>query len=82
MRPFVKRNKTDYANAKALVEAYGNGEIRAVPIKSTEQQVLTSLHRTREGWMAQRTARLNALRGLLREQGVFIPVGRAPSSPP
>jgi len=75
VRPFVKRNKTDRADAKALVEAYRNGEIRPVPIKTPEQQVLTSLHRMREGWMAQRTARLNALRGLLREQGVFIPVG-------
>lgn len=75
VRPFVKRNKTDRSDAKALVEAYRNGEIRAVPIKTPEQQVLTSLHRMREGWMAQRTPRLNALRGLLREQGVFIPGG-------
>jgi transposase len=75
VRPFVKRNKTDRSDAKALVEAYRNGEIRAVPVKTHEQQVLTSLHRLREGWMAERTARLNALRGLLREQGVFIPVG-------
>lgn len=75
VRPFVRRNKTDRSDAKGLVEAYRNGEIRAVPIKTVEQQVLTSLHRLREGWMTQRTARLNALRGLLREQGVFIPVG-------
>lgn len=75
VRPFVRRNKTDRADAKALVEAYRNGEIRPVPVKTPEQQVLTSLHRLREGWMAQRTARLNALRGLLREQGVFIRVG-------
>jgi len=77
VRPFVKRNKTDRADAKALVEAYRNGEIRPVPVKTPEQQVLTALHRLREGWMAQRTARLNALRGLLREQGVFIPLGPA-----
>jgi transposase len=75
VRPFVRRNKTDRADAKALVDAYRNGEIRPVPVKTPEQQVLTSLHRLREGWMAQRTARLNALRGLLREQGVFIRVG-------
>jgi transposase len=77
VRPFVRRNKTDRSDAKALVEAYRNGEIRPVPIKTPDQQVLTSLHRLREGWMAQRTARLNALRGLLREQGVFIRVGAA-----
>jgi len=75
VRPFVRRKKTDRADAKALVEAYRNGEIRPVPIKTPGQQVLTSLHRLREGWMAQRTARLNALRGLLREQGVFIRMG-------
>jgi transposase len=75
VRPFVKRNKTDRADAKALVEAYRNGEIRPVPVKTPEQQILTALHRMREGWMAQRTARLNTLRGLLREQGVFIPLG-------
>lgn len=77
VRPFVRRNKTDRSDAKALVEAYRNGDIRPVPVKTPEQQVLTSLHRLREGWMAQRTARLNALRGLLREQGVFIRVGSA-----
>jgi transposase len=75
VRPFVRRNKTDRADAKALVEAYRQGEIRPVPIKSIDQQVLTSLHRLREGWTTQRTARLNALRGLLREQGLFIRMG-------
>jgi transposase len=70
VRPFVRRNKTNRSDAKALVEAYRNGAIRPVPIKTPEQQVLTSLHRLREGWMA----RQNALRGLLREQGVFIRV--------
>jgi transposase len=75
VRPFVKRNKTDRADAKALVEAYRNSEIRPVPVKTPEQQILTGLHRMRQAWMAQRTARLNTLRGLLREQGVFIPLG-------
>ena len=75
VRPFARGNKTDRSDAKALVEAYRCGEIRPVPVKTPEQQVLTSLHRLREGWMAERTARLNALRALLREQGVFIRVG-------
>jgi transposase len=77
VRPFVRRNKTDRADAKALVEAYRHGELRPVPVKTPEQQLLTSLHRVRAGWMTERTARLNALRGLLREQGVFIRVGSA-----
>ena len=44
-------------------------------MKTVAQQVVTSLHRLRQGWMTERTARINALRGLLRELGVFIPVG-------
>ena len=75
VRPFVRRNKTDRTDAKALVEAYRNGEIRPVPVKTAEQQVLTTLHRLRAGWVRERTARINALRGLLREQGFFIRVG-------
>jgi transposase len=46
-----------------------------VPIKTVPQQILTSLHRLRQGWMRERTARLNAVLGLLRELGVFIPAG-------
>ena len=46
-----------------------------VPVKSVSQQVLTSLHRLRSGWMSERNARINCLRGLLRELGVFIPTG-------
>jgi transposase len=75
VRPYVKRNKTDRTDAKGILEASRNEDIHPVPIKTVPQQVLTSLHRLRQGWMAQRTARLNALRGLLRELGVFIPVG-------
>jgi transposase len=46
-----------------------------VPVKTPEQQLLTALHRVRAGWVRERTARLNRLRGLLREQGFFIAVG-------
>jgi transposase len=75
VRPYVKRNKTDRTDAKGILEASRNEDIRPVPIKTVPQQVLTSLHRLRQGWMTERTARLNALRGLLRELGVFIPLG-------
>ena len=75
VRPYVKRNKTDRTDAKGILEASRNEDIRPVPVKTVPQQVLTSLHRMRQGWMTERTARLNALRGLLRELGVFIPVG-------
>jgi transposase len=75
VRPYVQRNKTDRTDTKGILEAYRNEDIRPVPVKSVSQQTLTSLHRLRSGWMTERTARLNALRGLLRELGVFIPVG-------
>jgi len=75
VRPYIRRNKTDRADAKGILEASRNDDIRPVPVKTVNQQVLTSLHRLRSGWMHDRTARLNGLRGLLRELGVFIPVG-------
>jgi len=76
VRPYVLRNKTDRTDTDAMLEAYRNKQIRPVPIKSVTQQVLGTLHRLRSGWLGERTARINALRGLLRELGFFIPVGR------
>jgi transposase len=75
VRPYVLRNKTDGADAQALLEAVRNEAIRPVPVKSVDQHGLGALHRLRSTWMATRTARLNALRGLLRELGFAIPVG-------
>lgn len=75
VRPYVLRSKTDAADAKGLLEALRNDAIHAVPVKSVEQQTLASLHRMRSAWMATRTARLNTLRGLLRELGIVIPTG-------
>jgi len=75
VRPYVLRNKTDGADAKALLEAVRNETIRPVPVKSVDQHVLGALHRLRSTWLATRTARLNTLRGLLRELGFVIPVG-------
>jgi transposase len=75
VRPYVLRNKTDGADAKGLLEAVRNDDVRSVPVKSVDQHVLAALHRMRSAWMATRTARLNTLRGLLRELGFSIPVG-------
>lgn len=75
VRPYVRGNKTDRADTKGLLEAYRNEEIRPVPVKSVAQQTLGALHRLRSAWLACRTARLNLLRGILREQGHAIPVG-------
>lgn len=74
-RAYVRRNKTDAADAAALIEAARCPDIRPVPIKSVDQQALQQLHRLRSQWMAARTARLNFLRGTLREFGISIPLG-------
>lgn len=72
---YVRRDKTDRGDAKALLEAARNDEIRPVPVKTADQQMIASLHRVRTTWLATRTARLNTVRGLLREFGVVIPIG-------
>ena len=76
VRPYRRRHKkTDRTDAKALLEADRNEEIEPVPIKTVEQRGLAALHRLRSAWMETRTARLNGVRGLLREHGHFIPRG-------
>jgi transposase len=75
VRPYVPRNKTDRADAKGLLEASRNEGIRPVPVKSVAQQTLGALHRLRSTWQGTRTARINTVRGLLREFGITIPVG-------
>jgi transposase len=75
VRPYVRGNKTDAADAAALLEAARCADIMPVQVKSIEQQCLQGLHRVRSGWMATRTARINAMRGLCREFGVIIPAG-------
>lgn len=77
VRPYVGRNKTDRSDVKGMLEADRNSAIRPVPVKSVDQQQMTALHRVRSTWKATRTARLNMLRGLLRELGVVIPLGAA-----
>ena len=76
VRPYVMRNKTDRSDVDALLEAFRNEQIRPVPIKTVTQQVIATLHRLRSGWLADRVRSINALRGLLRELGFFIPEGR------
>ena len=75
VRAYVKRNKTDAADACALLEAARCADIVPVRVKSVEQQALQGLHRTRSLWMATRTSRINALRGFCREFGIAIAQG-------
>jgi transposase len=75
VRAYVKRNKTDAADAAALLEAARASDISPVRVKSVEQQALQGLHRTRSLWMGTRTSRINALRGFCREFGIAIAQG-------
>ena len=73
--PVCPTHKTDRADAEAILEAVRSGEMPSVPVKRVEQQALVALHRVREQWMTTRTARINTLRGILREHGVLLPAG-------
>ena len=75
VRAYVKRNKTDAADAAALLEACRASDMQPVKVKSIEQQALQALHRTRSLWMGTRTSRINALRGFCREFGIAIAQG-------
>jgi transposase len=75
VKPYVRRNKTDRNDAMALIEAARNPELKCVPVKSEHQQALQSLHRLRAQCMQTRNARINALRGIMREFGIVVPMG-------
>jgi len=75
VRPYVTRNKTDRADAAGILEAFRNKNIHPVPVKTVAQQALAALHRLRSRWLATRTARINTVRGALREFGLVIPLG-------
>jgi transposase len=75
VKPYVKTNKNDAADAEAICEAVGRPNMRFVPIKNTEQQTLLGLHSARQGFVIERTAQANQIRGLLTEFGLVIPAG-------
>ena len=77
VKPFVKSNKNDVADAEAICEAVSRPTMRFVPLKSLEQQAVLSLHRARQGFIKARTAQANQIRGLLSEYGLVIPKGIA-----
>ena len=75
VKPYVKTNKNDAADAEAICEAVARPNMRFVPIKSVEQQAVLSLHRVRQGLVKARTAQANQIRGLLGEFGLIMPQG-------
>lgn len=77
VRPFVRGNKDDAADARAIWVASHQSDIRRVAVKSEQQQAVLSLHRMRAHWVSVRTATINALRALMYEFGVVLPLGKA-----
>ncbi len=71
--PYRKSSKNDGNDAEAICEAVARPNMRFVPVKSAEQQAILSLHRVRQGFIEQRTATINRIRGLLAEFGVVLP---------
>ena len=75
VKPYVKRNKNDAADAAAICEAVTRPTMRFVSVKSMEQQSVLMLHRTRDLLVRQRTMLINAIRGHMAEFGIVAPVG-------
>jgi transposase len=72
-----KRGKNDAADAAAICEAVIRPNMRFVPAKSVEQQCQLMVHRARQGFVQQRTATINRIRGLLSEFGIVLPLKAA-----
>lgn len=75
VKPYVKRNKTDAADAAAIAEAVTRPTMRFVPVKSAEQQAALMLHPVRELLVRQRTILVTAIRAHLAEFGIIAPQG-------
>jgi transposase len=71
--PYRKSGKNDGNDAEAICEAVSRPSMRFVPVKSVEQQAMLTLHRVRLGFVEERTATINRIRGLLAEFGVVLP---------
>ena len=75
VKPYVKTNKHDMADAEAVCEAVSRPNMRFVAIKNIDQQAILSVHRARQGFVKARTAQANQIRGLLSEFGIVMPQG-------
>jgi len=76
VKPYVKRQKNDAADAEAICEAVQRPSMRFVPTKTPEQQGCLILHRTRHLLIRQQTAVINTIRAHLAEFGIVAPIGR------
>lgn len=75
VKPFVRGSKNDAVDAEAIFDAASRPGMRFVPVKTTDQQDLQSLHRVRERLVVHRTALINHARGLMAEYGIVLPQG-------
>ncbi|WRT95881.1 transposase (plasmid) [Novosphingobium sp. RL4] len=75
MKPFVKRQKNDAADAAAIAEAAVRPNLHFVAVKSAEHQARAVAYRTHQCFVSQRTQTINALRGHLAEFGLVFPQG-------
>jgi len=75
--PYRKNGKNDGNDAEAICEAVSRPQMRFIPIKTPEQQAVLCLHRVRQGFIEERTATINRLRGLLAEFGFVLPQSSA-----
>lgn len=75
VKPYVKRGKTDAADAEAICEAVTRPTMRFVAVKTADQQAVLMLHKVRDLMVRQRTMLINALRGHLAEYGIITAVG-------
>jgi transposase len=76
VKPYVKRQKNDAADAEAICEAVTRANMRFVATKTAKQQGCLTLHRTRHLFIRQQTAVINVIRAHLAEFGIVAPVGR------
>ena len=75
VKAYVRGNKNDYNDARAIAEAAVRPDLRCVAVKTVEQQDIQALHRLREARVAERTALCNQIRGLLMEYGIVLAQG-------
>src|SRR3712207_2959578 len=75
VKPYVKRGKTDAADAEAIAEAVTRPTMRFAAVKTADQQSALMLHKTRDLLVRQRTALTDALRGHMGELGIVAPQG-------
>ena len=77
VKAYVTGNKNDFIDAEAICEAASRPRTRSVPVKTLEQQILSTEHKLRKSWVDNRTRIVNQVHGFLLEFGIIFPVAHA-----